>query len=49
MLFLSRDYCTKREAFGQYLVHYPLHMRTLAGIEVSTLLTIIIAPPPHYS
>ena len=31
---LSRDYCTKREVFGNYLADNPLHMHTLAEMEV---------------
>jgi hypothetical protein len=33
---LARDYCTKRTVFGKYLVEQPLHMRTLARMEVET-------------
>ena len=31
---LARDYCTKRSVFGRYLAEQPLHMHTLAGMEV---------------
>ena len=34
MLQLSRDYCTKREVFRTYLADNPLHMHTLANMEV---------------
>ena len=34
ILHLSRDYCTKREVFGSYLADNPLHMHTLAKLEV---------------
>lgn len=33
---LARDYATKREAFGKPLKDHPLHMQTLARMEVST-------------
>ena len=33
---LSRDYSTKRVAFGKYLADHPLHMQTLARMEVYT-------------
>ena len=35
ILQYSRDYSTKRVAFGKYLADYPLHMRTLAHMEVA--------------
>ena len=35
MIMLSRDYSTKREAFGKFLADHPLHMKTLAEMEVS--------------
>lgn len=35
MIFLARDYATKREAFGKSLKEHPLHMQTLARMEVS--------------
>lgn len=34
MIFLARDYATKREAFGKSLKEHPLHMQTLARMEV---------------
>ncbi|KAJ6659154.1 hypothetical protein lerEdw1_019457 [Lerista edwardsae] len=37
VIFLARDYATKREAFGKYLKEHPLHMQTLARMEVSIL------------
>ncbi|XP_065898919.1 acyl-CoA dehydrogenase family member 11-like [Dysidea avara] len=36
ILQLSRDYCTKREVFRRYLADTPLHMQTLARMEVDT-------------
>ena len=39
---LSRDYCTKRVAFGKYLAEHPLHMQTLGRMEVGT-------PDEHHS
>lgn len=36
MVDLARDYATKREAFGKPLKDHPLHMQTLARMEVST-------------
>ncbi|KAL7986750.1 hypothetical protein Chor_013033 [Crotalus horridus] len=34
MIDLARDYATKREAFGKLLKDHPLHMQTLARMEV---------------
>lgn len=34
ILMLSRDYSTKRVAFGKYLADHPLHVQTLARMEV---------------
>ncbi|XP_039188392.1 acyl-CoA dehydrogenase family member 11-like isoform X2 [Crotalus tigris] len=34
MIDLARDYATKREAFGKPLKDHPLHMQTLARMEV---------------
>lgn len=31
---LARDYATKRKAFGKYLADHPLHMKTMADMEV---------------
>ena len=36
VLQLSRDYSTKRFAFGKYIADHPLHMQTLARMEVET-------------
>ena len=36
---LSRDYSTKRTAFGKYLADHPLHMQTLARMEVGGLIS----------
>ncbi|XP_013397159.1 acyl-CoA dehydrogenase family member 11 [Lingula anatina] len=36
VLHLARDYCTRREAFGKRICDYPLHMQTLAHMEVET-------------
>ncbi|XP_064620769.1 acyl-CoA dehydrogenase family member 11-like [Lineus longissimus] len=33
---LARDYSTKRDAFGQKICNYPLHMQTIARLEVET-------------
>eukprot|EP00731_Ephydatia_muelleri_P022897 Em0015g480a len=35
-LQLSRDYSTKRVTFGSFLADHPLHMQTLARMEVET-------------
>ena len=32
---LCKDYSIRRHAFGSPVYKYPLHMRTLAGMEVS--------------
>lgn len=34
LLSLHRDYLTKRKVFGDFLIDKPLHLRTLAGMEV---------------
>lgn len=34
---LAQDYCLRRSVFGKLLVEHPLHMQTLAKIEVITL------------
>lgn len=39
MLQLSRDYAGKRTAFKKPLTDHPLHMQTLARMEVSTITT----------
>ncbi|XP_007445118.1 acyl-CoA dehydrogenase family member 11-like, partial [Python bivittatus] len=36
IVHMARDYATKREAFGKPLKDHPLHMQTLARMEVST-------------
>lgn len=36
VLQLSRDYSTRRLAFGKYIADHPLHMRTLSQMEVET-------------
>lgn len=36
ILQLSRDYATKRTVFGKYLADQPLHMHTLAKMEIET-------------
>ncbi|XP_063000282.1 acyl-CoA dehydrogenase family member 11-like [Elgaria multicarinata webbii] len=36
VISLARDYATKREAFGKTLKDHPLHMQTLARMEVHT-------------
>ena len=37
---LARDYSNKRQAFGRTIKDYPLHMKTLANMEVSTCITL---------
>ena len=34
ILSFAKDYATKRVAFQKYLTKHPLHMRTLAAMEV---------------
>ena len=34
MLSLARDYATRREAFGSSICKHPLHIQTLARMEV---------------
>ena len=36
VLSFAKDYATKRVAFQKYLTKHPLHMHTLAGMEVET-------------
>ncbi|KAL8606019.1 hypothetical protein ACOMHN_024524 [Nucella lapillus] len=36
MVNLARDYSTRRQAFGRVLKDYPLHVQTLASMEVET-------------
>lgn len=36
ILSFARDYATKRVAFQKHLIKHPLHMRTLAAMEVET-------------
>jgi len=36
ILQLARDYSTRRVAFGKYIADHPLHMQTLARMEVET-------------
>ncbi|KAL8559901.1 hypothetical protein ACOMHN_016947 [Nucella lapillus] len=36
MVNLARDYSTRRQAFGRVLKDYPLHVQTLARMEVET-------------
>ena len=33
---LARDYATRRQAFGKRLADHPLHIQTLARMEVET-------------
>lgn len=44
---MARDYSTRRKAFGDYLKNYPLHMQTLARMEVearaATILVLEVA------
>lgn len=47
ILSMARDYSTRRKAFGDYLKNYPLHMQTLARMEVearaATILVLEVA------
>jgi len=36
MVNLARDFATRRKAFGKFLHQHPLHMKTLAAMEVET-------------
>ncbi|XP_078361847.1 acyl-CoA dehydrogenase family member 11-like isoform X2 [Oculina patagonica] len=36
IMSLAQDYCLKRSVFGKLLVDHPLHMQTLARMEVET-------------
>ena len=38
----AKDYSKKREAFGNRLHKYPLHVQTLARMEVKILNNILI-------
>lgn len=40
ILNLARDYSTRREAFGRRLDQWPLHLRTIAELEVSIFLSL---------
>ncbi|XP_013923814.1 PREDICTED: putative acyl-CoA dehydrogenase AidB [Thamnophis sirtalis] len=40
---LARDYATKREAFGKPLKDHPLHMQTLARMEVQSQAAFLLA------
>lgn len=42
LLNLSKDYSTKRRAFGNLLKDYPLHVQTLARMEVETRAALIL-------
>ncbi|XP_052253035.1 acyl-CoA dehydrogenase family member 11-like isoform X2 [Dreissena polymorpha] len=42
MVSLSRDYATRRTAFGQVLRRYPLHVQTLARMEVEARGALIL-------
>ncbi|XP_073257292.1 acyl-CoA dehydrogenase family member 11-like [Porites lutea] len=47
IMTLAQDYCVRRSVFGKLLVNHPLHMQTLARMEVETraafLLTMEVA------
>uniref|UniRef100_K1PSY4 Acyl-CoA dehydrogenase/oxidase C-terminal domain-containing protein n=1 Tax=Magallana gigas TaxID=29159 RepID=K1PSY4_MAGGI len=47
ILSMARDYSTRRKAFGDYLKNYPLHVQTLALMEVevraATILVLEVA------
>jgi alkylation response protein AidB-like acyl-CoA dehydrogenase len=38
---LARDYAHRRESFGKKIVDHPLHMQTLARLEVSLFLFVL--------
>ena len=38
IMSLAQDYCLRRSVFGKLLVDHPLHMQTLARMEVSGFL-----------
>ncbi|GFN92751.1 novel acyl-coa-dehydrogenase protein, partial [Plakobranchus ocellatus] len=40
---LARDYATRRQAFGRLLINHPLHVHTLANMEVQTRAAAIFA------
>ncbi|XP_052803638.1 acyl-CoA dehydrogenase family member 11-like [Mya arenaria] len=42
MVNLARDYSTRRKAFGRTLKNYPLHVRTLASMEVEARGALIL-------
>ena len=35
VMTLAQDYCVRRSVFGKLLVNHPLHMQTLARMEVT--------------
>ena len=35
IMTLAQDYCVRRSVFGKLLVNHPLHMQTLARMEVT--------------
>ena len=37
---LAQDYCLRRSVFGKLLVDHPLHMQTLARMEVSGFINL---------
>ena len=39
IMTLAQDYCVRRSVFGELLVNHPLHMQTLARMEVITCFT----------
>lgn len=39
---LARDYSTRRKTFGDYLKNYPLHVQTLARLEVEIRAATVI-------
>lgn len=39
IMSLAQDYCLRRSVFGKLLVDHPLHLQTLARMEVSVFLT----------
>ncbi|XP_072024391.1 acyl-CoA dehydrogenase family member 11-like isoform X2 [Amphiura filiformis] len=42
MLHFARDYATKRTAFGKRIIDHPLHIQTLARMEVETRGSILL-------
>lgn len=43
IMSLAQDYCLRRSVFGKLLVEHPLHMQTLAKIEVETRAAFLLS------